>query len=49
MHDLLEANPKLAEEVSAMVKENGVSTIMEQLKNIQYKKKYKVGKKQMQA
>ena len=49
MHDLLEANPKLSEEVSEMVKKNGVQAIVDQLKSVAFKKKYKANKKQMQA
>ena len=49
MHDLLESNPKLSEEVSAMVQKNGISEIIDDLKNVAFKKKYKIGKKQMQA
>ena len=49
MHDLLQANPKMSEEVSAMVKKNGVKSIIDELKSVAFKKKYKVGKKQSQA
>ena len=49
MHDLLEAEPKLAEEVTAMVKKNGLKSIIDELKDVAFKKKYKVGKKQQQA
>ena len=49
MADLLEANPNVATELSEMMKKDGLKAIIEEMKNVQKKKKFKIGKQSRQA
>ena len=49
MADLLQSNPNVATELSEMIKKDGLKAIIEEMKNVQTKKKYKVGKTNRQA
>lgn len=45
MHDLLEAEPQLGQELTSMVQQHGLETIISAIKTKQEKKKHKVNKK----